>query len=91
MAFKLLYPATAEKAAAFRANLSLCGAAKARVRVMPNGAARLVIASAADRDVARDALILSNACTASGDAFTLPTTRAAWNGPTEIFVRFLDA
>lgn len=84
-----LYPATADKASALRSNLSACGANKARVRVMPNGAARLVIASPADRDAARDALVLSNACTASGRAFTSTDTNAAWNGPTEIFVRFL--
>lgn len=85
----ILYPATADKASALRSNLSSCGANKARVRVMPNGAARLVIASAADRDAARDALVLSNACTASGCAFTSADTNTAWNGPTEIFVRFL--
>lgn len=84
-----LYSATAEKASALRANLSFCGANKARVRVMPNGAARLVITSPSDRAAARDALVLSNACTASGLAFTSTNTDTAWNGPTEIFVRFL--
>lgn len=58
---------------------------------MPNGAARLVIASPADRDAPRDALVLSNACTASGRAFTSTDTNTAWNGPTEIFVRFSGA
>lgn len=85
----ILYPATADKASALRSNLFFCGANKARVRVMPNGAARLVLASVTDRDAARDALVLSNACTACGEAFTYPASRSAWNGPTEIFVRFL--
>lgn len=90
MIVKRLYPATAEKAAALRTNLTLSGA-KGRVRVMPNGAARLVINTPADRDAARDALVLSNACTTSGNAFTSPAAIHAWNGPTEIFVRFMDA
>lgn len=89
MMFKMLYPATAEKAAILRAELARAGVPKARVRVMPNGAARIVLASVADRDNARDALVLADACTASGVAFTVPDSRHAWNGPTEIFVRFL--
>lgn len=89
MSTQILHPANAEKAATLRANFALMGV-KARVRVMANGAARIVLSNAADRDAARDALVLSNACTACGDSFTSPNARYAWNGPTEIFVRFLN-
>ena len=85
---QILYPATAEKIATVRANLADCGVACARVRRMPNGAARIVLANASDRDAARDALVMSDARTASGLAFTHADSRFAWNGPVEIFVRF---
>lgn len=86
----ILYPANAEKAATLRANLSAFGV-KARVRVMPNGAARIVLANATDRDSARDAFVLSNACTCCGESFASQAAKHAWNGPTEIFIRFLEA
>lgn len=84
-----IYPCTAEKATSLRANLSICGANNARVRVMRNGSARVVLASVSDRDAARDALVLSSACTATGNSFTSPASTNAWNGPVEIFIRFL--
>jgi hypothetical protein len=87
-ATQILYPATAEKVAGLRSALATCGVTGARVRRMPNGAARVVLATAADRDNARDALVLSNARTCSGVAFTSTDSRFAWNGPVEIFVRF---
>ena len=86
-----LHPVTDAKASSLRAELAASGVKGARVRKMPNGACRLVLASAADRDNARDALVSVNACTGSGVAFTSPDSRFAWNGPTEIFVRFLAA
>jgi hypothetical protein len=86
-----LHPVTDAKASALRAELSLSGVKGARVRKMPNGACRIVLASAADRDNARDALVTVNACTGSGKPFTSPDSRFAWNGPTEIFIRFLEA
>lgn len=89
MIIKRLYPATAAKATFLRAELTAMGVKRARVRVMRNGAARLVLNSIEDRDAARDALVMSDACTACGDAFTVPSSRFAWNGPVEIFVRFL--
>jgi hypothetical protein len=88
---KTLYPATAAKAAIVRANLLLCGATGVRVRVMPNGAMRLVLASADQRGAVRDALVLSDACTHSGNLFTSPDSRFAWNGATEISIRFAVA
>ena len=87
----VLYPATAEKAALVRENLALCGVSGARVRRMPNGALRLALASSVDRAAARDALVLSDACTATGESFTSPASQHAWNGPVEIFVRFAHA
>lgn len=83
-----LYPATAAKAATVRLNLSLCGVTGARVRVMPNGALRLVVRDRSQREAARDALVLSDACTACGALFTSPDCATAWNGDLEIFVRF---
>lgn len=85
----ILHPATAAKVAIVRANLALCGAS-ARVRVMRNGALRVVLASVAEREAARDALVLSDACTASGVSFADADSRFAWNGPVEVFVRFLS-
>lgn len=85
-----IYSATAEKAASVRANLSACGA-RARVRVMPNGSLRVVAADASQRDAVRDALVLSDACTTSGTPFSSINSRNAWNGPCEVFVRFLHA
>jgi hypothetical protein len=86
-----LYPVTDAKTSSLRAELALSGVKGARIRKMPNGACRLVLASAADRDNARDALVSVNACTGSGTPFTSPEARFAWNGPTEVFVRFLEA
>ena len=86
----LLYPCTTDRAANLRAGLKSLGVQGARVRCMPNGAGRLVLASAAERDAARDALVLVNACTGSGMPFTQPESRFAWNGPTELFFRFLE-
>ncbi len=86
---KLLYSVTTEKANLLRDNLAFCGVKSARVRKMPNGVCRLVLNSRDDRDAARDALVMSDACTACGMAFTNPESRFAWNGPVEIFVRFL--
>lgn len=82
-------PATAAHATELRANLSAFGVAKARVRVMRNGAMRLVLASRSDRDAARDALVLCDARTAAGMPFTNPDSACAWNGPVEVFVRFV--
>jgi predicted RNA-binding Zn-ribbon protein involved in translation (DUF1610 family) len=87
----VLYPATAAKAEELRSALAAWGVKGARVRRMPSGSMRLVLKSVADRDAARDALVMVNACTACGVAFTVPDSRHAWNGPTEIFVRFLEA
>lgn len=84
----ILHPATAAKATTVRLNLSLCGVTGARVRVMPNGAMRLVVRDRSQREAARDALVLSDACTATGNLFTSPESSSAWNGDTEIFVRF---
>jgi hypothetical protein len=86
-----LYPATAEKAAIVRANLKSFGVLGARVRRMDNGSLRIVLASKYDREAARDAFILSDACTASGEMFTSPSSSSAYNGDTEIFVRFTRA
>lgn len=88
MTIQRLYPATAEKVADLRSLLTSCGVNGARVRRMANGAARLVLASKADRDTARDALVLADARTASGVTFAHPDSRFAWNGPVEVFVRF---
>jgi hypothetical protein len=88
---QMLYPVTDDKANTLRANLLAAGVNGARVRKCPNGSARLVLASANDRDAARDALVLSNACTGSGKSFADPSSRHAWNGPVEIFIRFLSA
>jgi hypothetical protein len=90
MAFKILYPVTSEKAEALRANLAAMGARKARVKMCRNGSCRVNIATVEDRAAARDALVLSNVCTAGGDGFTNPDSVHAWNSPVEIFVRFLD-
>lgn len=90
IAHQILYPATAEKASALRSVLRDVGVKGARIRRMANGALRLVVASASDREAARDALVIVGACTACGKAFTLPGSRFAWNGPNEIFVRFLE-
>lgn len=86
---KLMYSVTDEKAKALRDELTNMGVVGARIRKMPNGACRLVLKYREDRDAARDALVMVNACTACGDAFTSPSSRNAWNGYTEIFVRFL--
>jgi hypothetical protein len=83
-----LYPATAAHAATVRANLAACGVSDVRVRVMPNGAMRLVLRSRDQRESVRDALVLSGAVTASGKSFASPSSSTAWNGDVEIFVRF---
>lgn len=88
-AIQILYPATSANAALVRGNLKSCGAAGARVRKMRNGSLRIVLANISDREPARDALVLSDACTGSGEPFTSKGSNHAWNGPTEIFVRFL--
>jgi hypothetical protein len=85
-----LYPATAAKAAAVRGNLALCGVAGARVRRMPNGSLRIVVASKDQRQSVRDALVMSDACTGGGTPFTSPDSNSAWNGDFEIFVRFVS-
>jgi hypothetical protein len=87
-ATEFLYPATAEKADLLRSLLATCGVQGARVRVMRNGAARLVLRNASDRDGARDALVLAAARTTTGGTFANPDSRFAWNGPVEVFVRF---
>lgn len=86
----MTYNITTAKAEALRTELALSGLTNARVRKMRNGAGRLVIASVDDRDAARDALVMVNACTISGNPFTKPESRFAWNGPTELFFRFLN-
>lgn len=86
---KRLYSITPGKAAALRAGLIALGVRRARVRVMPNGAGRLVLASVGDRGAARDALVLVNASTPSGEPFTSPQSASAWNGPVELFFRYL--
>ncbi len=86
---QILYPATEAKATALRDNLALCGVTGARVRRMPNGSARVVIRDKDQRDDTRDALVLSDACTASGLSFAAVDSVYAWNGATEVFVRFL--
>lgn len=91
MLMQAIYPATAAKAATVRANLALCGVSGVRVRVMPNGAMRVVLASADQRAAVRDALVISDACTAAGMPFAAADSRFAWNGSTEVFVRFLEA
>jgi hypothetical protein len=83
-----LYAANAENADNLRNALTQMGVKKARVRVMKYGAARLVLNSVEDRDAARDALVLANAVDCTGKPFTDPSTKHAWNGPVEIFVRF---
>lgn len=82
-------PASAAMAQAMRETLLACGAAGVRVRRMRNGALRLVLRDANQRDAVRDALVLSDARTARGTTFTTPDSRFAWNGTTEIFVRFV--
>lgn len=88
MATQFLYHATPAHVANLRSLLASCGVNGARVRRMPNGAARLVLASADQRDAARDALVLADARTATGNPFTSADSRFAWNGPVEVFVRF---
>lgn len=87
---KTLYPVTPAKAEALRAALAFWGANKARVRQMRNGACRVNLATVDHRSAARDAFVELNACTASGQSFTDVKSRFAWNGPTEIFIRFLE-
>lgn len=91
MEASIIYPATAAHAQNLRAELAACGVSGARVRRMPNGRIRLVLASTNDRDAARDALVMTGACNASGVSFVDPSTTNSWNGPTEIFIAFLEA
>ncbi len=75
--------------AALRAALDSRGV-KARVRLMPNGCVRVVLANLTDRPTACDALAAVNACTVGGGVFTTPAndaTKYAWT-LTEVFVRF---
>ena len=86
MTFTRRYNITAEKAATIRSELAASGVKGARLRRMPNGAARIVLKTAADRDNARDAFVMSDLCTASAQAFTRPDWATSSNGACEFFV-----
>ena len=81
---------TNEAANVIRAELAACGAYKCRVKRNTTGSlrgsARVVIDCVENRDKARDAFVMLDLMTTSGDRFTLPSTRHAWNGPVEITV-----
>jgi hypothetical protein len=80
------YNITAAKAETIRTELTLSGVRGARVRRMPNGAARIVLKSVEDRSNARDAFVMADLCNASADAFTCPNWGSSSNGPVEFFV-----
>ena len=88
-----LYSVTPAKAEVLRASLAFWGADKARVRQMPNGSCRIVLASPDHYAAARDSLVECNACTASGQPFSHPDNRPGRfsdHDPTQLFVRFLE-
>jgi hypothetical protein len=80
------YNITAAKADTIRAELTRSGITGARVRRMPNGAARIVLRSVEDRDAARDAFVMADLCSAAATPFTSPKWAHLSNGPVEFFV-----